>query len=202
MKEIKIFYQLNTNPGFKSIETFHAIDEQPWAATDAANAGFHLSYTDKYLRLEFIVSEKHLMAIHNQINQPVYKDSCVEFFIGFEHDKGYYNFEFNCTGTALVGFGEGKERELLPAELIRRIETEVSIKPEHEGFISWNIVIHIPFQLFIKHRITTFKGRVCRANFYKCGDDLQEPHSLTWNKIQSEEPNFHLPKFFGELVFE
>ncbi len=202
MKEIKVPYWSRTDQGTRSVEAFHAINEQPWAETDAASAGFHLSYTDKYLRLEFMVSEKHLMALRNQINQPVYKDSCVEFFIGFESGKGYYNFEFNCAGTALVGFGEGRERELLPVELIRSIKTEVSIKPELEGFISWNLLVHIPFQLFIKHNITTFKGLVCRGNFYKCGDDLPEPHYLAWNRIQSKEPNFHLPEFFGELIFE
>jgi hypothetical protein len=45
------------------------------------------------------------------------------------------------------------------------------------------------------------KGKKCRANFYKCGDDLPEPHFLAWNMINTEEPDFHRPEFFGTLEF-
>ena len=41
-----------------------------------------------------------------------------------------------------------------------------------------------------------------KANFYKCGDELQTPHFLSWNPIQIEQPDFHRPDFFGTLEFE
>jgi hypothetical protein len=46
------------------------------------------------------------------------------------------------------------------------------------------------------------KGKTCRANFYKCGDDLPEPHFLSWNNIIADKPDFHLPQYFGTLTFE
>jgi hypothetical protein len=45
-------------------------------------------------------------------------------------------------------------------------------------------------------------GATLRANFYKCGDELQVPHFLSWNPIGVETPDFHRPEFFGKLVLE
>jgi hypothetical protein len=41
-----------------------------------------------------------------------------------------------------------------------------------------------------------------KANFYKCGDELQTPHFLSWNPIEIDQPDFHRPDFFGTLEFE
>jgi hypothetical protein len=41
-----------------------------------------------------------------------------------------------------------------------------------------------------------------RANFYKCGDKTSHPHWLTWNPVDKPRPDFHLPQYFGTLVFE
>ena len=45
------------------------------------------------------------------------------------------------------------------------------------------------------------KGKVMRANFYKCGDLTVHPHFLSWNPVTSEQPDFHRPCDFGELYF-
>jgi hypothetical protein len=52
------------------------------------------------------------------------------------------------------------------------------------------------------HNITSLSDKKYRGNFYKCGDNLPRPHFLAWNNIQSEEPNFHLSAFFGDLLFD
>ena len=39
-----------------------------------------------------------------------------------------------------------------------------------------------------------------KANFYKCGDETLHPHFGCWNPVVAEEPNFHLPEFFGTLL--
>ena len=46
------------------------------------------------------------------------------------------------------------------------------------------------------------RDREIKANFYKCGDELQTPHFLSWNPIKIENPDFHRPDFFGTLEFE
>jgi hypothetical protein len=45
-------------------------------------------------------------------------------------------------------------------------------------------------------------GHVARANFYKCGDETETPHFGAWSPVQTPQPDFHRPEFFGRLVFE
>jgi hypothetical protein len=128
----------------------------------------------------------------------------VEFFVSFGDEPGYYNFEFNCAGTCLLSFGEERaNRKMTSANLIKSIAFQSSIKPatNKDASIGWELTLVIPFDAFQYHEITSMKGKKCRANFYKCGDDLPEPHFLAWNTINTEEPDFHRPEFFGNLEF-
>lgn len=165
---------------------------------------FAIAYSDNSLCLKFYVSEKFVRAVYAKPNDPVYKDSCVEFFISFEDEMEYYNFEFNCAGTCLLGFGKERAgRKLLPVEVIGLIRRQALLKPagSSDANIAWELTVSIPFKTFHYHKIETLKGKRCRANLYKCGDDLPEPHYLVWNAIKSEQPDFHRPEFFGTLEF-
>jgi hypothetical protein len=177
---------------------------EPWPLMGIKPAvQFNMAYGDDAVFLQFSVKEKYFKTTYRQTNQPVYKDSCVEFFIAFGNDKTYYNFEFNALGTATVGYGTKNEREYLPAGLIDDIKVSTAYK-ETDDILphQWELTLAIPFNLFCKHQVTTLKGAACRANFYKCGDDLPEPHFLCWNNIVAPEPDFHLPQYFGKLIFE
>ena len=182
----------------------HPLNYEPWPGKGAKpEAEFNIAYGDDALYLKFLVKEQHYRSVYKQSNDPVYQDSCVEFFIGFGDDEGYYNFEFNARGTALVGWGTGKERELLDAALIRGIRRCAGVTVSDQPLpFSWKLLIGIPFPVFSKHQITSLHGITCRANFYKCGDQLPEPHYLCWNNIEANEPNFHLSQYFGEIFFE
>ena len=37
------------------------------------------------------------------------------------------------------------------------------------------------------------------GNFYKCADDTEFPHFVSWSPIDLPSPNFHCPEFFGEI---
>lgn len=165
---------------------------------------FKIAYSTQSILLEYKVQEKHLKAVYLKTNQPVYKDSCVEFFISFDTIH-YYNLEFNSLGTALVGYGtENKAfRQHLPVDLIEKIKSKniVSASKEEGVDNNWILQLEIPFELFYKETFESIKGIEATANFYKCGDDLPEPHFVSWNKIETKEPNFHLPKFFGKVTF-
>lgn len=73
---------------------------------------------------------------------------------------------------------------------------------ERIGECTWEVALVIPYAVFFKHRITSLDGHTVKANFYKCGDELQTPHFLSWNPINIEKPDFHRPDFFGSLEFE
>ena len=190
-------------------EKFYFSDKQsigftPWKKFPyKPAASFSIAHSSDCIYLKYFVSEKEIRYVNREINSPVYEDSCVEFFIQFD-SKGYYNLEFNCAGTILVGFGKNKsKRNLLSPELIGLIKCKAKLKElTSPRSFYWELTIVIPIQLFIHHDLKTFEGIRARANFYKCGDLLPDPHFLAWSCIESETPNFHLPEFFGELQFE
>jgi hypothetical protein len=72
---------------------------------------------------------------------------------------------------------------------------------EKSGEFSWTLTLAIPLTVFIHHDIKELKGRIFRANFYKCGDKLTVPHYLSWNPVGAEKPDFHRPEYFGLLKF-
>lgn len=185
----------------------HAINHSPWNYEFSGEVDFNIAYTDAGIFLRFNVIEESLLATYTKINDPVYKDSCVEFFISLNNEDAYYNFEFNPTGTCLAGYGTSvNKRELLSTEKIKQINiissSFKSVTFKEQEMINWQLTLFIPNQAFQFHKIESFKGQKANVNFYKCGDDLPKPHFVCWNPItDTPEPNFHLPKHFGKAEF-
>ncbi|WP_316813415.1 carbohydrate-binding family 9-like protein [Pedobacter heparinus] len=176
----------------------------PWKefTVSDVHACFVIVQGSDCIALKYYVREPFSKPVYFNANDPVYKDSCVEFFIGFNNDPAYYNFEFNNAGTCLLGFGTGRERKYLPKSLIDQIRYSRSFKSTGtEALIGWELTLLIPFEVFCFHSIGKFEGPSCRGNFFKCGDDLPAPHYLAWNNIATDSPNFHLPEFFGTIDF-
>lgn len=155
--------------------------------------------------LKYWVSEQKSLARTLEDMGPVWTDSCVEFFISFD-DSGYYNFEFNCIGTALLAFRKVKlEPTSASEEVLQAIERYPSLERvafEEKSVGEWSLMVKIPKESLFKHTFDTLSGVKATANFYKCGDDLKVPHFISWNRIDVETPNFHLPSFFGDVEFE
>lgn len=181
----------------------HWIDQVPWPSYPCKpDASFAIGYNDQYIFLKYFVQENAVRAAVTNRNGPVWEDSCVEFFICFD-DKGYYNLEFNCLGVAHVGFGKEKcNRQMIPEDIISKITTESMIHKHRSGLVEWELLLSIPMGVFVYHPLSSISGKQFRANFYKCGDLLPEPHYLSWTEIHAAEPNFHLPQFFGTLYFK
>src|ERR1700744_2491546 len=73
------------------------IDIEPWpdypAYYDIPKVSFTIAYGVDTIFIKYNVEEHEMLARYRKTNDPVYKDSCVEFFIAFD-DKTYYNLEF------------------------------------------------------------------------------------------------------------
>ena len=179
----------------------HLLEFAPWPKYSyKPRVQFSIAHTADSILLKYYVEEKTIRAAAGTINGNVWEDSCVEFFISFD-GEAYYNLEFNCIGTALVGYGKNKtDRELLPEAIIKEIRFQASIQNK-DNLFQWQLTVVIPLKVFIHHHFTFLTGKSCRVNFYKCGDALPEPHFISWSNIQSEELNFHLSEFFGEALF-
>jgi len=184
----------------------HAIQKLQWPQFPyKQQVSFSIAHTKDCIFLKYFVQEKAIRITHYTDNDSVYEDSCVEFFIAFDDDEEYYNLEFNCLGVCLFGFGKNiSERKLFEKKLIHMIRRQSVIQSLTDGendIVNWELTLAIPLEIFVHHHLNGLKGRHCRANFYKCGDKLPEPHFLAWNEIKAESPNFHLPEFFGVMQF-
>lgn len=182
----------------------HRLEFVPWTEYPyKPSVIFSIAYSPDSILLKFFVQEKQIRAINHKTNSSIWEDSCVEFFISFDDGTNYYNIEFNCIGTGLIGYGKSKtNRELLDANIVNRVKTLSNINSEKGKKVSWELTMIIPLSVFEYTPMATLAKRKCRANFYKCGDLLPEPHFISWSNIESENPNFHLPDYFGDLVFE
>jgi len=184
-----------------------SIDIAPWPEYNyKPEVSFSIAHGGDCIFLKFYVVEDAVKASYFKPDDPVYKDSCVEFFISFDGGEEYYNIEFNTIGTCKLNFGKNRnERLRIPDELIKTIRLLATIRNntanDSKGRIKWELALTIPVDVFSKHNIKSLSGRKCAGNFYKCGDDLPVPHFLCWNNIQSVQPDFHLRKYFGEIMF-
>ncbi|SMC73074.1 carbohydrate-binding family 9-like protein [Pedobacter africanus] len=181
----------------------HPIAISPWKGyTAPVTATFSIAHGQDCILLKYFVSEPFSIPLYHKINDPVYKDSCVEFFIGFNQEPKYYNFEFNNEGTGLMGFGTKNERAYLAEAVVRQIKYSRSFKnAQSENLACWELALVIPFTVFCFHQINAVSSILCKGNFFKCGDDLPQPHYLVWNNIHSPKPDFHQPEFFGTIDF-
>ncbi|WP_439185408.1 carbohydrate-binding family 9-like protein [Carboxylicivirga taeanensis] len=184
-------------------DAVNSIDCDNWDYKVDVKVNFGIAYDADNLYLKYKVYELHPKAVCTEINGPVWEDSCVEFFIAFK-DEEYYNFEFNCIGTQLVGLGvNNKDRKWLDKSLVEKIQTKSSLGTEPIDITdtptTWEMKIIIPKIIFGDDLSQFEAGQTLKANFYKCGDKQNEMHFLSWNPISHDTPNFHLPGFFGSL---
>jgi len=206
--QIAFLSKVNSNTSFTDISQLldrqekYSIGFVPWPQfDDKPSVQFAIAHDGYAILLKYYVEEAETLARFTQPNEPVYRDSCVEFFVAFDQN-GYYNLEFNSFGTCLGGYGADRDhRTGQPAALLKTIRALPEKKASADGLSRWSLTLVIPVSVFRFDPITSLSGHKCRVNFYKCGDDLQKKQFLAWNNIDWPQPNFHLPQFFGEAEF-
>ena len=167
---------------------------------------FRMMYDDFAFYIRFDVKEKYVRARATENHGSVYLDSCLELFLSPECNDKYYNLEINCIGAKLFKYRkQGGDPEPASDEIMSMIRCRSSLGnvpfEERTGENIWNMVVIIPFEAYWKHQIKPVSGLKIRGNLYKCGNELSEPHYVSWNKIDTEYPSFHQPHFFGEFEF-
>lgn len=165
---------------------------------------FNIARSDKYLYICYFVKGNSLKATYSEDNSPVHRDSCVEFFMKKEGEDGYMNFEFNCIGTCDAARRKSRDEKtsLEPQEYASILRySSIESKPfnEKKGIYSWELVVAIPLELMGLDPQNMPKKIL--GNFYKCADDTEFPHYVSWNPIGTPQPDFHRPEFFGEIHF-
>lgn len=184
-----------------------SISTQNWVEAPGVEAGFAIRHDKTSIYLYFRVTEPQVRAVNTRINSPVWEDSCVEFFLQIGEEDQYYNFEFNAIGTVLGGYGMDRhKRYQLSERLLALIDATPSLgnnpieNIEKKTF--WSLSLIIPIRVLHFSNITSLAEVNAHANFYKCGDKLNQPHYLSWKPVLTSVPDFHQPKYFGVLAFQ
>ncbi len=181
-----------------------AIDEKVRPRESQATAFAQICYTKDALQVRLTADEPEILRIENDPLGMPCMDSCLEFFFcPMVDDIRYFNFEFNPNACMFLGFGPSIDdlTRLIPIENQKKelFAPEVSF---HEG--GWSVCFRVPYA-FIRRFIPEFTaepGKAIKANFYKCGERLQQPHSLAWCMVAREGRSiFHTPQQFGTLHF-
>lgn len=171
-----------------------------------------VAFDSEAIYVIFKVEDQYVKAIGSKNQDPVCKDSCVEFFFSPEEStqNGYFNLEMNCGGTMLFRHQKipRKGGKYITDAHIDEIEVAHSmpkiIDKEIKEKTTWVVEYRIPFSILKEYHDFSDpgSGTVWRTNFYKCADETSHPHWITWAPVDKPMPDFHLPSFFGELVFK
>lgn len=188
------------------------MDNFPWDTTGyKPEASAKVFYTENELRVQLTGTEKKIRIEEKIFNNPVWEDSCVEFFFmpDPENDNRYFNFETNACGNLVLQVdNKPPVRHYMnyvnPSYFEIKADVNDSNIEEYNDFKPWRVEYKIPFE-FIKVFFKNFDpkpGYKMRGNFTKCGDKTETPHWGTWAKIETEEPAYHVPQYFNEIIFE
>lgn len=134
-------------------------------------------------------------------------DSSMEIFLGFPEEDGsisdnslYVNFEINPNGVMYAAYGFGrKDRKFISDEVYAKAAPETVLEKE-----AWSLEVLFPetFLEEISKKKSGESGTMLYCNFYKISETPEIEHYGSWNPINSDTPNFHLPSSFGQAVVQ
>lgn len=152
------------------------------------------------LTLEFSCDEgpDGLKAEYTSDKDPVWEDSCVEFFFAPFPGEGYYNIECNPRGCIYMCYGKDRaQRTFLPESSYKAIVRTVKM----QGAGQWGVRLEIPSSVFCLGSSFSEYSELtqARGNLYKCGG--VQRHYLSFFPILTPRPDFHRPEYFGKIEF-
>ncbi len=150
----------------------------------------------------FEADEPSPRAVFTERDDAVYNDSCVEFFFQpFADDERYINFEINPNGAYLSAIGKDRFDRVFLRE-ISACEPEVNAYASSSG---WRAELFIPEKLIsdaFGRYFSVSDTEYIRANCYKCGDLTPSPHYASLFLVDTPNPDYHRPEFFGKIFFK
>ncbi len=209
----------------ESIEVNADWEKSPWTSIQAINienqmgddpkfrprTEVKMAYNADNIFVIFKVDDRFVRSVIEEANGPVYGDACVEFFFAPDalQPLKYFNLEVNCGGTPLMHyvtkpreeFYKLKSNELDQLEIVHSMPDVVD--PEMVEPVTWTLAYRIPLVMLegIVKIDRPGPGVSWRANFYKTANTNSNPHYFTWSPVEFPKPNFHLPEYFGTIVF-
>ena len=201
-------------PAWATADTADIAVFRPESSEHRPRTQVRLLYDDTALHGIFRVEDQYVRCVHEGFQQPVCRDSCVEFFFKPDIGRGYMNLELSCGGSFLCYHVHDWRRigdeglagfTPLSADLGQTIGVWHSlprrIEPELSEPTTWVLQFRLPLTVVeaFTGDLGPLQGRRWSGNFYKCGDQTSHPHWASWAPVRAL--NFHLPECFDELLF-
>lgn len=193
--------RINSMDEFEKAELFR-LEHYLWESTYQPEVFGRLAYLPgREFVLKMVCREANPVRVYKNNDDPVCRDSCMEAFLNFKPSDtgpGYVSFEMNANGALLSSLGTGRHNRVFLKDMgLAALRPEVVINPDF-----WQVQLTIPVTLLgrLYGEIDFETGRSIRGNFYKCGDETPSPHYGAWSRVCSEQPDFHLPQYFGSMV--
>lgn len=184
------------------------IDTYKWLDGYTPEAAAQLVYVkgERFI-LRMTCAEKEPLCRYRQYNEPVYTDSCLEFFADFTGSGAYVNMEMNARGTLLSCIGAGRGNRTPIKDICHGDIFPVSSRIDLDR---WTVTATVSLPMLAElygEDVATLAARLTQGytfcgNFYKCGDETAVPHYGMWNPVETANADFHRPEYFGELVIE
>ncbi len=165
---------------------------------------FKLGVVDGVLSAVLKAYEKNPRAVFENRDDPIYMDSCLEFFVKpLDGRDEYINIECNSKGAFLCEYGKGRENRVLLKDITALSPSVVPFKGNDQGGDYWGVEITLSKELLTSvYNICEDKTAFERvfANFYKCGDECDTPHYIAFSPVSTLPPGFHNPQCFAEFI--
>ena len=180
------------------------ISNNTWNYPYAPKMEAQMTYIrDKGIVVRLTCFEKDPFTRYTLPHDPVYTDSCMECFFNLcpEKSKDYINLETNSNGAFILSYGPGRGDVRTHIFPTLGLKPEINVTKTDECWIVdaviGNEILHAVYGEFELKSGDSFTG-----NFYKCGQDGDNPHFITWNEVDTPKPDFHRPEFFGKIIVE
>lgn len=135
-------------------------------------------------------------------DDPVYTDSCLEFFVApVDGRDEYINIEMNSKGVYLSEFGKGKYDRVLISTLTDKSPLIEPFNGKDINGTFWGVKVTLTKEFICElYNVVDFNYTKIKANFYKCGDNCETPHYLAFSPVTTLPPGFHNPECFAVFM--
>lgn len=179
------------------LSSYHWEGNAPYRPTTYANVGIVNGSLAAFLKCY----EENPRACCSNRDDPVYTDSCLEFFVAPVDGRGeYINIECNSKGVFLSEFGDGKYDRVLVSQLTTLSPLVESLFGIDDNGAYWGVFVELSkdfISSLYKVDADSIDFKKIRLNFYKCGDKCEIPHYLAFSPVTTLPPGFHNPDCFA-----
>lgn len=146
--------------------------------------------------------EENPRCVYSKRDDPVYRDSCLEFFVQpVPGNPAYLNFEMNAKGVYLSQFGENRMERVFLKDCCKLEPMVSAFDLEENGRAAWGVELFLSEVLISEIYKVQYilKPGTLKGNFYKCGDWTPRVHYGAYFPVSCATLGFHNPSKFGNI---